>query len=293
MPKLSAQELEDKHDRALLDFLCAAAAGGLIVRVIKPAMRGSLRRLREAGLVAPHGFLASPSAQIEWYERRKAGPGIFVETPGANASAPAGPPVLVAIEGGAQGKKAPPSTRKRTMAEKAKAFEAKKQSSAAPPAASIRRGVPSSARGAVAPSLPVRASPASDSEPRQEGLRPWDPPKPPAEPPLTRGEKVSRNMIVKRRQGIVAAATRALDAGKTPGQFPMGDVRMVMKSIAAQRELDRRASCSIEQAKLILQRRGVVVFAAHVNGGPAGKYRVGSTTMSEAELIAYAGKFIK
>jgi hypothetical protein len=68
-------------------------------------------------------------------------------------------------------------------------------------------------------------------------------------------------------------------------------VRALMERDAAeQAAAQARAACPIEQAKLTLRRRGVVVFAAAVRKPGATGWIVGTQHMTDAELIARAAK---
>lgn len=102
----------DPDDRRLLDFLCACIHYRCHVRSVRPSFRASLRRLRYAGLVWFEGYTPSPSAMLEWSQRR------FPQSPpspGGAAGEEPPTPTAADEDGGAaaRSRAAPPKRRKR------------------------------------------------------------------------------------------------------------------------------------------------------------------------------------
>lgn len=98
------------------------------------------------------------------------------------------------------------------------------------------------------------------------------------------GRMVASNHGARVAAGIRRSATRQaeaiLDGRDAPGaRLQTGQITSTVYAAIAQIEAGRaaaaRAADPIEQAKLALRRRGRVVFAASVTGGPADRYLVG------------------
>lgn len=94
------------------------------------------------------------------------------------------------------------------------------------------------------------------------------------------------------KRATIAKAEARLDAGATrSGNI---HINMAMRVVEAQRAEEARRACPIEQAKLVLQRRGRIVYSMAVHGGASdlyfisglGKDLTAEQLLTEAERVA-------
>jgi hypothetical protein len=78
---------------------------------------------------------------------------------------------------------------------------------------------------------------------------------------------------------------------KTPNSPIRATLKLQADSAAAAERA--RRECPIEQAKTIIRRTGIAVYAASVIDRKAKGYQVGSRRLSEQELLAYAAAIEK
>lgn len=117
------------------------------------------------------------------------------------------------------------------------------------------------------------------------------------EPPTDlAAEPVARRKHVRRcdaiRRGIVRAAEERIDAGLPASAASSANIRTAQRAIEEVRREQARVEDPVEQAKVVLRRRGRVVYAASVAGGPADRFVVSGMgcEVTAEQLIAAAAR---
>lgn len=287
-------------DRKLLDFLCSVEANRhCIVRSVKVRLRPSLRRLRYAGLVCFEGFTPSSSAMADWLAQHATGSPV----PSAGEEQPT--PKAAEAEGGAVARKvSAPPMRKVAADDKAPPRPTGEQVYRLLMIEAERRGMHQTAVSmAVFGNAVQMTNMKTSTNPMRESTlakaRAWlEPPKhprpfEPERPNTVLGDKQDRTngrRAAAIRRTTSAKARERIEQGLPANGCKQASVRHAQFAIERENEIAARLADPIEQAKQALRKRYTPVLNAETMGGEKGQFIVGRKTVSEAELLAMAGR---